>query len=436
MKQFITLSLLLFAAAAQAQPQAEKSYSLLELKSMAIMNYEAIRIALFEAKQARLETDALAATRLPRLDAEASYTYLSETASIDLKIPPLVDRSITLGDGHNYSTGVIASVPLFTGFRLSSAVEMKKEAELIAKQTFEGTATEVRNKVALYYHKALTAENAVDIVEKQRAVLAKNLRTAKELQEHAQLLPYDTLQLSNRMMELEVQRENAISAKRHAIYVLMELTGSAEYFDIEESAPNELAEAALSLDSLTAIAEENRYEFQNLRSQERITGLAIRESKADYYPQVSAFAGYRYGKPGINQFANEWMGYFTGGIQLSWNLWSWGADSKETEKREIDMEKNRLRSQQLRRSIRMQLAAMKEDLRVIQTRMELTERRIVQERAKQNIVQSRFQQGLATATEVVDAETALTVAELSLEQEQIDYSVALTKLASILGKDL
>ena len=68
--------------------------------------------------------------------------------------------------------------------------------------------------------------------------------------------------------------------------------------------------------------------------------------------------------------------------------------------------------------------------------MVLLKTQIQQEEDKSEIVLSRYRQGVASSTEVVDAETALTAARLNLEQSNIDYYIKLNELAGILGKDM
>ena len=50
-----------------------------------------------------------------------------------------------------------------------------------------------------------------------------------------------------------------------------------------------------------------------------------------------------------------------------------------------------------------------------------------------DLLEARLRQGLATATEVVDAETALTTALLRREQSDIQYRLKLTELANAVG---
>ena len=130
------------------------------------------------------------------------------------------------------------------------------------------------------------------------------------------------------------------------------------------------------------------------------------------------------------------MNYYTAGLKLEWNLWSWGSDAKLIERQEVEAEKTDLKTQQIRQQLRTQIAVLLNDLDVRRKTLGSLDEQIRQEHLKQDLVQSRLTEGLATITEAVDAETSLTTALLRKEQTQIEYTMKLAELAAAVGSEL
>jgi outer membrane protein TolC len=127
------------------------------------------------------------------------------------------------------------------------------------------------------------------------------------------------------------------------------------------------------------------------------------------------------------------MDYYTAGIKMEWNLFSWGADKHAIEKQELELTRTDLRSAQLHSRIRTAVASIENDVTLKRRTMALLDAQIVMERQKQLLVETRHREGLATSSELVDAESALTTALIRLEQTRIELSLIATDLAATIG---
>jgi outer membrane protein len=410
--------------------------TLTQVKALATEQSETIRMQKASVRQAERAVDGVSATRLPKVDFTASYNYVSDVAKIDLAVPNFFSKSISFGDGKIYDLSLSASVPLFTGFRLSSAIDLQKQNGEIAQQTLAGNMTEVRNAVAQYFHVAELALKQSAVLQQQEKLLAQNLAMRRALFNEGQALAFDTLQLSTRISQIRVDQAGAEAQYRNAVLLLMQFTGRTASFDIIPEGPAHSELENRSVEELTDRACAQRYELKNITSSRRINELSKQSLQAAYYPSVFAMAAYRYGRPGVDQIKNEWMDYYTAGLKLEWNLWSWGSDKNAIEKQELEIEKTDLREQQVKRQIRTQIAVLLNELDVRRKTLAFLDEQIRQEQLKQTLAQSRLTEGLATVTEVVDAETSLTTALLRKEQTQIEYTMKLAELAAAVGTEL
>ena len=428
----IPVFFILFSVAAHTQPDR---VSLERLKAETDRHIESIRIQQLNMAQSRLATESLARTRLPKIDLTASYTHVSEVGKIQLKIPglPITAPEIQFGDGNVYETSLNLSVPLFTGFKLATAVEMQRFLEEIASQTADGTLLEAHTFVTAQYRAAQLARSAADIFDAQLVYLKETLRSRKALYQQGQTLAIDTLVLSTRMAQLLVDRAKAMSQYDKAVLQLMQASGRDAVFDVESQVPSVSTITNLSARELQELAWANRYELKNLETSKQLADLSVKSAEASYYPSVYAQGALKYARPGVDQFRNEWMDYYVIGARLEWNLWSWGSDQKNVERLSLEREKTELKQQQLKAALKTQIGTTRNELAVLKQTLSVLELQIGQEQLKQSLIDARYREGLATASDVVDAETSLTTALLRREQTRIEFAMKGVELAAIVG---
>ena len=107
---------------------------------------------------------------------------------------------------------------------------------------------------------------------------------------------------------------------------------------------------------------------------------------------VSAFASLRYGKPGVDQVSNEWMDYYTAGLSLQWNLWSWGGDRARVEQQEVAARGLAEQEAKLKNDVEQQLQSILVDIDVLNETRTLLDAQISQESQKQDMLRARFEQ--------------------------------------------
>ncbi|MBN1446780.1 MAG: TolC family protein [Bacteroidetes bacterium] len=410
-------------------------YSLEAAQQDALTRSHDISIAALSVAEIKEGNAITRAQRLPRVDLNAGYTHISETGGIDIALPGLPPRSIRFGDGHIWETGLIASVPLFTGFRLSALQDITAQQVTAAEEALDGTRTAVRHQVALVYRRAQLAQRATAIYDEQLRYLHQQLVTLRALLEAGQVLPYDTLLLSTRMSALRVEQRSTETAYENALAELRRITRTERR---SFSVSNDILPAAEPLRtrdvaSLLELAEQHRSDLRILARQKQMVQLRTKVEQASMLPAVSAFASYRYGRPGVDQVANTWMNYYTAGVSLQWNLWNWGGDRAKVQQQQWGLAKIDEQEARLREEIRTAIVTILRELSVLDDTRRMLEDQIRQEIAKRDLVQARFAEGIATATEVVDAETALTTARLRREQAEILFAMKQTELAAAIG---
>lgn len=418
---------------ASAHAQSRDVRSLDDLVSQALQRHESIEHQQLTVQQLQKGEDAARAARLPRVDLTASYAHVSEVGSISFSIPGLMSRTMQFGDGNIYETALTASVPVFAGFRLQHAVAQQEQQRIAGEHALAATAAEIRTAVRMQYRIAQLARTSGDILRTQQELLREMLRLRARLVAQAQTLPLDTLQLATRVAQLDVERATAAGAYERAILQLMQLTGDDKHFDVAAFEGVREGLEQQSENDLIRLAYETRPELRALAAQRAAGEHAGDMARAPLYPSIAATASWKYGRPGVDQLRNEWMDYYTAAIRLEWNLWNWGGDKAQIERAELELRKTDARTRQLQAQIRTAIGLAREELAVRRTTLVMLEQQIALEQQRLAQTQARLREGMATTTDVVDVETALTTALLRREQTRIEYVMRQTELAAAVG---
>jgi outer membrane protein TolC len=433
---FFTLLLLPLSPAGGQMAHAQVVYTLRQAVDKALSQAEDIEIAKLRVEQAEHQLERLKAQRLPTLSLAAGYNWVSETAGIDIELPGLFSRRISFGDGNIYDAGITAAVPLFTGFRLSRQQDALRSQTDAVRETHRARRIEISRTVAALYRKAQLARTSVRLYEEQRTALIAQQNMLTALLAQGQALAYDTLVLSTRLMALDVARAVSESEYRSTLLTLAVLISTGEEFDIDDQTEVDDAFVRAGHAFLLREAMEQRPDIRQLAAQSGASRSLADAERASLYPSVSAAASFRYGKPGVDQVRNEWMSYYTAGLSLQWNIWSWGADRHAIEAREIDARGIDLADRRLRREIDAGITLLLNDLEVIRANIALLDVQIQREQERFRLVGARLREGLANAVEVVDAESSLTAASLDREKAVIQYAVKVHELAAMIGREL
>ncbi len=414
---------------------AQTVLTLEQAKERALARTEEIQVARLRIEQAEHLVSTARAQRLPGLTVGAGYTHISETAGIDFQIPGLLSRSITFGDGNVYEASLTASAPIFTGFRLQHLEEAQRQNALTAREALRARQLETVHLVSVLYRKAQLARMSMNVFDGQLLYLDEQRRLLSHLLEEGQILAYDTLVLSTRLTALQVQRAGSETEYGNTLLTLSVFVAPDAPFDVEETIDIDDSFANAGHTALLAAALEHRPDVRQLAAQSDMHRELASAESGSLYPNISAMFSLRYGKPGVDQVANDWMGYYVAGVSLQWNIWAWGADKHRIEAKSLDARSSDLRLVQLSRKIGADISALLNEREQLKKYIALLDRQIAQEQQKHELLGARFQEGVASATELVDAETTLTTAMLARKQAIIQYAVKVNELATAVGQE-
>lgn len=434
MKKLI-ITLLLGVGLLSAQ---ERVLTLEESLQIGLRNSKQIKISQAVLKSSEAKITEVGSQMLPRLSFGASYTRLSDVKPFAVSVPfsqtPITIQETILD---NYQLKLSLQQPLFTGFRLSS---LKSAAEYNNKAV-EFEHTKEINEEALRIHQAFwnyyKAQKVLQLVEENLKSLEKHLADTKNFLENGLVTRNDLLKLEVQYSNTELKKieaKNAVELAKTAFNKSVGLPLNANT-QIASEKPQSIS-VTTKFDDLLTEALQSREEIKSLEYKIKAGEKNIDAAQAGWFPSIFLFGDYYYSKPNqrIMPLEDKFEDTWAVGVGLNWNIFDWGETSAKTIQAEQELIQAETTYQIIKENI--ELEVYKDYLTALSEfeKVNVSNKAVEQAEENYRITKDKYNQQLATSTDLIDAEVALLNAQTNLSNALVDLKLAKTKLEKSVGR--
>lgn len=364
----------------------------------------------------------------PRLQMQTSYTRTDNPMVAFGSI--LNQRDFSAGmdfnnvpDVDDYNVKSLLTVPLYTGGKNMAGHRAAKDNVEAARHDSEAIRNLLGYEVARAFHTVLKTRRFIEAAEAAVEAFGKNLAIAKRRADAGTVLKTEVLDFEVRLAQAREELVRARSANALAVRTLRNLLGiEGGEFAVADSAPGVGAPREGDFSG--------RSELAASRHRERAAEENVRGVQAGYLPRVSAFGsadydyGWRMGHGG---------GSYTAGVMMQWDLWDGRLTRGKVREAKANLESAREEQRKLRLAIGLEVEQAQLALKTAGERLAVTAHVVKQADESAAITRSRFEQGLALATQLIDAETALVAARVRRAEAEADRQIAVAALRKSLG---
>ena len=330
-------------------------------------------------------------------------------------------KSEGVEESESLSTGLSASLPLYSGKRLEAAIKSAELGIAISKLDFSQAQDDLIYQVVTAYVNAL--ENL--------ATSRVDLETEKNLAEHEKMIAaqYDAgAKAKIDLLRAQVETSNALqdAARSHATYEVA-LTNLAALMS-EDSIVNltvEDFETHLTLEDVEKYlseANDNRLDLQADALKIEQGEWLVTSAKSGWLPSVDASVG-----TDLSGQSRRW--HFTpdasAGISASWNIFDSGVTRAEVESAKVEVERLKLAMDADLDSIHEDVVTAHKNLRIALLRLTTTQRAVDLAEEERFIATERYNAGEGILLDILDAEVALSTAKknnVSARHDVMRYS--------------
>ena len=382
---------------------------------------------------------------LPSVHLEAGY--VRTTDPIGAFGSTLRQRTITQADfdpSHlnypgaigNYQGGIVVEQPLVNADAwLGRRAALRASDATRASETW--TRLSMRADVArAYYGAVLVTERAGMLQSAARAAHAHQAQ-AESMVRQGMVTKSDALLAAVRAGEIDAQLAeasgNAMTARRQLAVLL---GGDGTDASARTAAPNALPSAeriraVVRADTTFSVGEPRADVDAATRGLEAARADAGR-ARATYLPRINSFARYDWNSPNrVYGGDRNW----TAGVMATWSPFAGGseiADVQATSARETTA---RAQVEAAQANGRLQVEQTRTALSIALTRLEISERAVAQSAEAHRIVARKYEGGLASVTELLDAQTVDTQSALAFAQARYTVIVDAAEHRLAIGRD-
>jgi len=356
---------------------------------------------------------------LPTLSASGSYYFFGGLeVPLDLNKLGVSANSNMAGGPEDIQIALFnvgLSQPIFTGFRTRNLVRAARANSDASAASNEIEKNQILLQVGQLYYQIQSSILQQRVIERSIARADNQLVTVRNLFQTYQAIAFDTLEIANRKLQLQIEQKNIENLTRilySKFSYLLNLDSSYTLLPESYHDPN------IHLQDMSDYLNEalnNRPELSQLRSLQNGAQYREKALRSAYYPQVYASLNQYFLRPNGSFFQNEWKDFYLLGVNVKWEFWNWGRDAKKARQSRYEYERLELQYQNILDEIRQQIKEVYLNLENIQEQLVLQRQLVIQEDKRYRLTEERYKEGFATALDLSDTENRLTEAELILE---------------------
>jgi outer membrane protein TolC len=367
----------------------------------------------------------------PTLNASGGYTRTNHVEEFGVAQPGGAIRVIYPDIPDNVFSRLALQWPIYTGGR-TDALQRAAEAEArAAAADVQAARADLRLEVIRAYWALATATESVRVLTEAVERADAHVRDVRSRFDNGLVPPNEVSSAESQRSRQQLQQIEARNLRSSVLEELRRLTGITE--EIEAVEPLEPAGIAGAAGDLTPAV---RAERQALVDRILAADERRRAVEAGRRPTVAVTGAVDYANPNPRIFPrrDDWRESWEVGVTANWSLWDGGRVAAETAEAAAAASATRARLAELDSLIALDIRQRVLDADSARASLVASVDGVRSAAEARRVVAERFNVGVATSTEVLDAEVALLQAELDRTRALASIRLADARLDRALGR--
>jgi outer membrane protein TolC len=415
--------------AEEVKVQGTQPISLSQALELAKRNNNDLQVSVLQLQRSKSVLREAQAALMPSVELSGDVTN-SRNVGTTLQFDQERKRNSLVGDAPSntaFSGTAQIRYDLYTSGRRNGAIKEAQERIRVQELDVERQSEEIRLNVAKAYYDLQQADENVRISQSAVNNAQASLKDAVALERAGVGTRFDVLRSQVNLANSQQDLTSAFSQQQIARRKLAPLLNLPQSVSISAGDPVKLAGLwQQPLEQSIVLAYQNRSELQQNLAQRNISEAQRKQALASLGPQVSLVGRYNL----LDQFDDGTSvsdGYSVG-VQATLNLYDGGAAKARAAQSKTNIAIAETQFSEQRNQIRFQVeqaySTQASNLENVQTS------NVALEQAKESLrlARLRFQAGVGTQTDVINALNDLTRSEGNRVKAILDYNRALTEL--------
>jgi len=366
--------------------------------------------------------------RLPNLSVGAGYTAMENDPAAKASLGGL-NVEFPMGERESYSYQATVSLPIYTSGRISGGIKAASSVLSASRSQLTSSSLDLKLAVAESFVAVLRASRGLAVALSHVASLQAHAGDVKNLYQQGMVSKNDLLAAQVALADAEqsaIKVENSLDIAKSAYnrFLNRALNQSVTLDEIYSENNHEAVEL------LTERALAQRHELLILSDQITALHHQSKAVRAETSPQIVLNGGYGYHENRYQVHEGQWQV----NLGLQWQLFDGGIVKHRASSIERGAAMLQEQHDDLATKVALQVRQYWLDSQETRKRILVTEKTIAQAKENLRVNRDRYENGLSTNTEVLDAETLRTGSEYNHANALYDAVLASLRLKRSLGE--
>ena len=425
-------------AVAHAQP---RKLTLDEAVSLATQHNSMVKIAGDKVKEMDARVHGARASYFPALTNDSTAMHMTEQQHIDIpegtlgvypQIGPLPGRSVSLDQGKlNFGLSTTTlSQPITQFFKIRAGVDVNRADAAGARADMRRAENEVAYKVKEVYYGILATERRRDAVDAQIRAAELRITETQNAVVTGVALEVKAAEVRSQIAQarhVHGQLQDAVTDMKEELADLCGLPVDTEleisFLDGSGSDPSPKIEGAVD----AALA--HNPEIEGAERQLEKARAAVRAARAEYIPEVSAFAQHIY------QDGAPFLTHNNGavGLHMTWTIFEFGKRRGQVSERSAEVAQAEENLARLKNRVRIDVEKAVRKLNRAETGVNSARELVAATTEERRVSSDQAEAGTANRSVFLESEASMLNAQADLLRAEYDRSVAAADVARLTG---
>lgn len=418
-RQVLITAIVLGLMSAQTAFAAAVEINLDKAIEMALQTNPTVKISEAESSAAKAQKDEAKASRWLSID----YTHKTARGGY-------YDSADGAAPHNTHSNGFDASIPLYTGGKLSGTIEQAvqnyKSSEYGVDESYQAVKLSATNG----YYSVLEAIDTVKLSKESVERLSAHLQNVQAQYDVGVVARVDVLRSQVELADAEQTLIKAQNAYDLAVADLNNIIGMPHGTELKVTESLQYNKYDNPMENCINFALANRPELFQAEAGIEAAKASVKVAKSGYMPQVAASASNDWSSANWPGDDGENWGV---GISVSMNVFDSGVTAAKVRAAEANLYKAEETYRQTKDSVQLDVRNSYLSLREAEKRIATSKVAVESAQEDYRISQLRYQAGVGTNIDVMDSQVALTQAQNNYVQALYDYNTSSASLAKAMG---
>ena len=332
-----------------------------------------------------------------------------------------------------YTQNLKLTQPLFTGGAVTAGIKGAKAYENIASYSYLQSKIKNRLDTIKIFSDIINAQRNLEALKYSEGILLKRYQKQEEQLKLRLITKTDVLQTEYSIEDIRAQMiniKNVIDTNMEKLYIRTGINKSEPLNLIPFDIPNNFSEK-INLNSDLKQAINESLSAKLAEEQVKVASATRMAAIGDLLPKVNAFASYGTGER--TTFERSYKdGEWTGGIEVSWKVFSFGSDLDNYRVAKLQEEQEELKETSTKENIEINVRGAY--LNVLSLEKQIASQSKALEAAKVNfeLNQEKYDAGLISTVDYLDFENTYRRARIAYNKVLLDYYYAFETYRSLL----